>query len=334
MEQQIISVDPNVLALKYQKMLDNAKNQIDDEKQLRESVEGENKALKQILFDSKENKKIGKKSLLEKREAREAYQLRQMTGVKSDGKPIPHAGTSIKSYTEFKQIGDYLYEKGNYRDWLIWCLGCAMGLRISDLVQLTWGYFFTDGKFRERMRKLEQKTGKINEILITDYVKDVITEYLRVTGVKPNATSLLFISQKPYRRNKELSDEENEILRTKAEKSFKSTISRNLKNAGRALGYEHKSAHSMRHSFSTIVSCLYDNSFDFDSLDICCALLNHSDIKTTMRYCGTLQNQMDSARRTVSDFLSGKTGVDKLEVQTHITNRNIYELLKEIQTKV
>lgn len=327
-----IQVNVEELIAQYNKAINELKTKLKYEREMRQEAEAEVKRLKQLTPITLREKT--KKTSLDKRKEREAYQNRQLTGLKSDGKPIAHAGTPIDSYSEFDSIQKYLFENAQYREWLLWCLGCSAALRISDLIQLKWGYFFYNGEFRERFPKVEQKTGKLNNILITDFMKDTITKYLKVTGTKPEMDEYLFRSQKQFRYDPKKSDEENEDLRTKSEKSFKSTLSKNLKNAGKACGLEHKTAHSMRHTFTKIVNCVYDSSFDVKTIDLCCGLLNHSDIRTTMRYCGVLQEQLDDARRVVSNFLSGKSGIDKLEPQPQITNRKIYDLIKNVQEQL
>lgn len=329
-----MSVSPTVLALQYQKMIFNMERRLKEEQELRVEAEAEVNQLSDIVKQTAASSMKKKKSILEKRQEREAYQQRQLTGLKKDGKPIAHAGEAIKSYSEFKALSDYLWEIKQYKFWLLWALGTATGLRISDLIQLKWGFFFKDGQYRERFPKIEQKTGKLNNILITEYMRKSIDEYLQVTNIKPSPDDLLFSSRKRFKYDVSLSEEENENRKFKKDKEYAKGLSQRLKKYGENVGLQHKSSHSMRHSFCSIVQCLYNSEYNMETLETVSGLLNHYDLKTTAKYCGLLEKQRDEARIKVSDFLLGKTDIDELKFSGNDTNQNIINLLNEVKTAV
>lgn len=308
MEQMSVRVDSNVLALQYQRM----RRQLEKEQALRKNKEDEISALKQLLKDGSHQGKL-KKSAIQRRAEQEAYQKRQITGLKSDGVPIAHSGQGITSFAEYKMLSDYLWEIKQYKIWLLWNLGIATGLRISDLIQLTVGFFFLDGEFRERFPKIEKKTGKLNNILITDFMKNIIQKYLSVTGISPMSNEALFPSRKKFKYINNLSEEENELRKIKIEKGYAAGLSQRLKKYGEQVGLQQKSSHSMRHSFANIVMTLYEGENGAKNLDIVSGLLNHYDLKTTARYCDCFQSNMDAARILVSDFLLGKTEIKDLK---------------------
>ena len=192
--------------------------QLEKEQALRKNKEDENLTLKQLLKDSSRHNKKVKKSAVQRRKEREAYQKRQLTGLKSNGVPIATSGEGVKSFEEFKRMSFYLFKIEQYKFWLLWCIGTSTGLRISDLIQLKWGYFFLNGEFRERFPKVEQKTGKLNNILITEAMRVFITTYLNATKVAPNPEDLVFPSRKKFKYNPLLSEEENEIRKKEKEK--------------------------------------------------------------------------------------------------------------------
>lgn len=308
MEQMSVRVDSNVLALQYQRM----RRQLEKEQALRKNKEDEISALKQLLKDGSHQGKL-KKSAIQRRAEQEAYQKRQITGLKSDGVPIAHSGQGITSFAEYKMLSDYLWEIKQYKIWLLWNLGIATGLRISDLIQLTVGFFFLDGEFRVRFPKIEKKTGKLNNILITDFMKNIIQKYLSVTGISPMSNEALFPSRKKFKYINNLSEEENELRKIKIEKGYAAGLSQRLKKYGEQVGLQQKSSHSMRHSFANIVMTLYEGENGAKNLDIVSGLLNHYDLKTTARYCDCFQSNMDAARILVSDFLLGKTEIKDLK---------------------
>lgn len=327
-----VKIDPSAIIAQLNDTISNLKVKLNYEKDMRLAAERKILELEKLAAGKRKTKNV-----LEKKKEREEYQNRQLTGLKSDGKRISKSATSLTSYTEFKQISDYLLNHKKYQAWLVWSLGNATGLRISDLTQLKWGFFFINcetKEFRERFPKVEQKTGKLNDILITDYMQQAVLEYLKLTDVKIASDKKIFESREKFKPDTMLTDEENELRRIKKDKRYNSTLSETLRVAGESFGIERKTSHSMRHTFCDIVNCFYDNSFDLQTLDICSGLLNHSNLKTTMRYCGILQKQMDAAREVVSDFLMGKIHSDKIEKSHNISNKTIYELVTQIQSDV
>lgn len=309
MERVSVSVDTSVLALQYQRM----QRQLEKERALRKKNEDEISALKQLLKDGSHQSKQNKKSALQKRKEQEEYQYRQLTGVKSDGVPIAHAGVGVVSLEEFRRLSNYLWDNNQYKLWLLWSIGTATCLRISDLIQLKWGFFFLDGEFRERFPKVEQKTGKLNNILITDYIKESIMKYLKVTKIQPKPNDYVFPNRKQFKYDSSLSDIENEERRIKKDKRYAANLSARLKKFGNEVGLDNKTSHSMRHSFANIVLTCYQGQATIKNLEIVSALLNHYSLKTTARYCDVMNNELDAARIVVSDFLLGKTNIKELK---------------------
>lgn len=311
MEQISVNIDPSVLTMQYQKMILKMQSQLEKEQALRKMKEAENSDLKKLLNNSSRQK--NKKTAVQRREEQNAYQRRQLTGLKSNGVPIAHSGEGISSYAEYKLLSDYLWEIKQYKMWLLWNLGIATGLRISDLIQLTVGFFYYNGKFRERFPKVEKKTGKLNNILITDFMKEIIKKYLSVTGISSQSNDPLFPSREKFKYDFTLSEEENELRKIKKEKGYSAGLSQRLKKYGEQVGLRQKSSHSMRHSFANIVLALYNENGNSKNLNIVSGLLNHYDLKVTARYCDCFQSNMDMARIVVSDFLLGKTEIKELK---------------------
>ena len=100
---------------------------------------------------------------------------------KSDGKRKPHPADSIRSYSDFKAIQEYFWKKNDIRDWMMWTIGVSLGLRISDLLSLRFAHFISQDKvtIKPRIEIYEQKTGKLNNLLITEAVKLAIMTYIK-----------------------------------------------------------------------------------------------------------------------------------------------------------
>ena len=99
---------------------------------------------------------------------------------KSDGRRKAHAADSIRSYDDYHAIEQYYLDRGQIRDWAMWTIGVSLGLRISDLLSLKFGHLIdTDKKtIKPRIQIYEQKTGKLNNCLVTESVKLALERYL------------------------------------------------------------------------------------------------------------------------------------------------------------
>ena len=120
------------------------------------------------------------------------------TDFKSDGKRKAHAADAIRSYDDFKAIQQYYLDAGRVRDWAMWTIGVSLGLRISDLLSLRFGNLIDSDKktFKPRIQIYEQKTGKLNNILITESVIDAMTRYLDSIKWEFDLDGFLFPSRK------------------------------------------------------------------------------------------------------------------------------------------
>lgn len=223
---------------------------------------------------------------------------------KSDGKRKPHPADSIRSYSDFKAIQDYFLSKGDVRDWMMWTIGVSLGLRVSDLLSLRFGHFVDKDMvtIKPRIEIYEQKTGKLNNLLITESVRDAILTYMKAIKYRFDLDDFLFASRKT------------------GKKMYEEHGWRILSSAGRAVGLPiNIGSHTMRKSFANIAACVDKSCIDMNAVTKIQGLLNHSDQRVTMRYLGTYQDMFDRARIAVSDFVLGKTGVDEIIAGTQFT---------------
>ena len=68
----------------------------------------------------------------------------------------------------------------------------------------------------------------------------------------------------------------------------------------------------MRHSFQSIVASVDKTKIDMNFITKAQYMLNHTDQRTTMRYLKVFEQISDKARIAVSEFILGRTDVNKL----------------------
>ena len=237
------------------------------------------------------------------------------TDFKSDGKRKAHAADAIRSYDDFRAIQQYYWNAGRIRDWAMWTIGVSLGLRVSDLLSLRFCNLIDSDKktFRRRIQIYEQKTGKLNNCLITESVIDAMRRYLDAIKWKFDLNGFLFPSRK-----------------TKG-KMYEECGWRILSEAGKALGLPLViGSHTMRKSFANIAACVDKSCIDMNAITKVQGLLNHSDQRVTMRYLGTYQTMFDKARIAVSDFVLGKTNVNEIIAGNQYTIDDVFERLDAV----
>lgn len=153
--------------------------------------------------------------------------------------------------------------KSGTRDYMLFCFGINIGLRISDILSLK----VIDVRDRSHITLTEQKTGKVRRIKING-ISDDLNDYIQ--GMNDN--DYLFRSQK---------GENSPISRVQAY--------RILNKAADALGIEEIGTHTMRKTFGYH---FYQKTKDVALLQ---ELFQHSAPSVTLRYIGINQDIMDTA---------------------------------------
>lgn len=282
------------------------KDQLEYERELRERLEAK---YGKLLPDEEPKKKSRKRR--EVTPETNAY-----SDFKSDGKRKPHAADSIRSYDDFHAIEQYFLDKGQVRDWAMWTIGVSLGLRVSDLLALRFGHLIdTDKKtIKPRIQIYEQKTGKLNDLLVTEAVKVALERYLESIKREFDLDGYLFSSKK-----------------TKG-KMCEECGWRILSTAGRALNLPLSiGSHTMRKSFANIVACVDKSCVDMNAITKVQGLLNHGDQRVTMSYLKTYQDMYDRARIAVSEFVLGKTSVNKIIAGNQFTTDDVVERLDALE---
>jgi len=162
-----------------------------------------------------------------------------------------------------------LYNDQNYKISLLVACGCFFGLRIGDMLGLTWKQLLES----ETFELIERKTGKKRIIKINIQLQKHIQDcYEKINPT--NISFYCFMSQK----NCIYSIQRVNVILKEVKTKY------NLK-------INNFSSHSFRKSFGRAV---YNNAGDNSEMALVklSELFNHSDIKTTRRYLGLRQEEL------------------------------------------
>lgn len=160
-----------------------------------------------------------------------------------------------------------LYNDGDYRMSLLISCGCFFGLRISDLLTLTWEQLLKNDTFA----LIEQKTKKRREIKINAQLQRHIQDCY-------HALNIIDMNEKCFlsRKRTVYSIQRVNVRFKEIKKTYKLRI-------------EHFSTHSMRKTFGRQVVEMAGQNSEFALIKLS-ELFNHSDTMTTRRYLG-IRNQ-------------------------------------------
>lgn len=162
-----------------------------------------------------------------------------------------------------------LYRDGNYRMSLLIGCGCFFGLRISDILTLTWSMLLDDDKFTLN----EKKTNKRRVVKINADFQQHIKQCHDALGIK-NDSEKCFLSQKKV----VYSTQRINVLFKEIKRKY------NLK-------IEHFSTHTMRKTFGRKV---YESSGENANMALMklSELFNHSNVSVTKIYLGIREKEL------------------------------------------
>ena len=162
-----------------------------------------------------------------------------------------------------------LYRDKNYRISLLIGCGCFFGLRISDILALTWEMLLSDNKFVLN----EKKTGKRRVVKINADFQKHIQQCYKALNIK-NDNEKCFISQKKT----VFSTQRINVLLKQIKKQY------NLK-------IEHFSTHTFRKTFGRKV---YESSGENANMALIklSEIFNHSNISITKIYLGIREKEL------------------------------------------
>lgn len=162
-----------------------------------------------------------------------------------------------------------LYRDKNYRISLLIGCGCFFGLRISDILTLTWSMLLNDDKFTIN----EKKTNKRRVVKINADFQKHIQQCYKALNIK-NDNEKCFISQKKT----VFSTQRINVLLKQIKKQY------NLK-------IEHFSTHTFRKTFGRKV---YESSGENANMALIklSEIFNHSNISITKIYLGIREKEL------------------------------------------
>jgi len=192
----------------------------------------------------------------------------------------------IRDPEDIEKMKEYLKEKSP-RDYLMFVLGINSALRISDLLSLQIKHVMElGGELKEKIHIREQKTNKEKKYRMSDSAKDAIRYYIdNINWKKYHGHWDIRPSDYLFASNREGHDP---IDRTWAWRVISDTAD--------AVGIdENIGTHSLRKTWG------YQARVNF-GLDISIIMekLNHDNPKTTKRYIGVLQKEVEEAETKVS----------------------------------
>lgn len=162
-----------------------------------------------------------------------------------------------------------LYRDGNYRMSLLIGCGCFFGLRISDILTLTWSMLLNDDKFTLN----EKKTNKRRVVKINADFQHHIKQCHDALGIK-NDNEKCFLSQKKV----VYSTQRINVLFKEIKKKY------NLK-------IEHFSTHTMRKTFGRKVFESAGENANMALMRLS-ELFNHSNVSVTKIYLGIREKEL------------------------------------------
>lgn len=162
-----------------------------------------------------------------------------------------------------------LYKDKNYRLSLLIGCGSFFGLRISDILSLTWDMLLDGDTFS----LTEKKTGKRREIKINRNFQKHIADCYKALGVTDRSEKC-FIS----RKGTVYSTQRINVLFKEIKQRY-------------GLKVEHFSTHSMRKTFGRRVVEAAGERAEFALIKLS-ELFNHSDVMTTRKYLGLRHQEL------------------------------------------
>jgi integrase len=179
----------------------------------------------------------------------------------------------IRDKKKIDAIKKYLLGADKIRDYALFVVGINTGLRIADLLNLTWQDVLNEKKrFKDIIYIREKKTGKEKKFLLNENAQEALRRLFKALDIR-NYACPIFISRNGN---------------TKA--ISRSQAWRNLNTACAAVGVkENVGTHTLRKTWG------YWAWKSGVPLPIIMEVLNHSSITVTKRYLGITQDEINRA---------------------------------------
>ena len=157
------------------------------------------------------------------------------------------------------------YKKSYAKDLLLFKIGINVGMRVNDLLSITWEDVFKQGtrQFKEYFVPKEQKTKKTRQIFINKSFRAAVKEYLKYV---PDSKLEGYVFTN--RQGNRLSD---------------ASVDKMLKLLEKELNLKNLSTHSLRKTFA------YHLYMQTNDISLIQEILQHSSVAVTRRYLGLTQ---------------------------------------------
>ena len=169
------------------------------------------------------------------------------------------------------------FKQTNIRDWCLFTFNLNVGLRASDLLNLTKDLLIIDGKPVDSFEIIEGKTGKRRVIQLNRGAQYALTLYYKHYAHKLKDTSYLF----PSRTGKPLT---------------LSSYDRILREAARAVNLPKTVTLSSHSARKTLGTTLFEKKVPIEVIQ---SLFGHSDPRTTLIYIDVNRKHAKSAYNKV-----------------------------------
>ena len=211
--------------------------------------------------------------------------------------------TALNSKQEISMVRDLLKQNHGVMSARVFELGILFGLRISDLLSLTWEQLdsvFNDGEFQIIESKTRFKKGKDGSRIERN---DPRTIYVNQRGLallarmRDDNPDHVYVFQSP--RRSRITKEVKPLDRTSIYKQLKS-CEEAVQQKRRIKGIRGKvslSCHTLRKQFATVLR------WSGVELSVISKLIGHRNINTTMIYLGIESEELFSASNSLEAFL-------------------------------
>lgn len=177
----------------------------------------------------------------------------------------------IRNKKQLKELAQYYLERGQLRNYTMIIMGVYTVLRISDLLRLKWSDVYDEekGAFRDHVDVTEKKTGKTKTIALNKQILGALRLCL-----PHRRGEFIFASNRKTQKA---------ISRVQAWRIIHAAVV--------AVGIKGKvSCHSLRKTWG-----YHACRMGAVPVVVIMTIYNHSSFKTTMRYLGVEQDDLDKA---------------------------------------
>ncbi len=183
----------------------------------------------------------------------------------------------IRDLKKLQRIKKLLLKDGKVKELVLFEIGIKTGLRISDILKLTWKDVYSElgenPTFRQSIMVTEKKTGKNKQFRLSDNVKRAVNQLAELKDSRE--ADFIFMSNS------------NSVTATKSAWT-RQYVWQFLNDYGYRSGIKSKiGAHTLRKTFGYHA---YKNGVD---LSLLMRIFNHSSQAVTLRYIGITQDQID-----------------------------------------